>query len=99
MRNLNQTNQLNPNWKGGAKTQDGYVFIKSGSGYKQEHRIVAGKALGRPLKKNEHIHHINGDRRDNRNCNLLICDIGYHIWLHKRMSQLYQQEYFARYVY
>ena len=86
----------NYNWHGGVKIQNGYVMVSNGDGgYKQDHRIVAEKALGRPLRKDEVVHHINGDKADNRNCNLLICDRGYHQWLHLRMSQLYQQEHFA----
>lgn len=88
--------EKNYNWHGGVKMQNGYVMIKNADGgYTQEHRIVAEKALGRPLKGGEVVHHINGDKSDNRNCNLLICDEGYHQALHRRMSLLYQRQVFG----
>lgn len=68
------------NWKGGIwKKIDGYVFLLRKNhpncnkyGYVKRSRLVIEESLGRYLKRNEVVHHINKIRNDDRIENLKL---------------------------
>jgi len=49
---------------------NGYVMVKTETGWRQQHRIIIEQQLGRPLHPRERVHHRNGKRNDNRPENL-----------------------------
>lgn len=60
-----------------AKLRAARVDTGEGKGYRKlygipEHRVVAEQLLGRPLRRGEVVHHIDGNKRNNAPENLMI---------------------------
>jgi len=51
----------------------GYVEIKTKNGWMLEHRYVMGLKIGRPLRRSEIVHHIDGNPSNNKIENLVLC--------------------------
>lgn len=72
-------------WKGGIiMGSQGYMLQYNPVTKKHmlQHRYVIEQHLGRKLEKNEHVHHLNGDRLDNRIENLVLMDRTEHGLIH-----------------
>ena len=78
------------NWKGGRTKKDGYILIRRSdhphadpsTGYVREHRLIVEQSIGRYLTPEEVVHHINGDKSDNRIGNLAVMSASEHSRLH-----------------
>ena len=64
--------------------KDGYVML---------HTVIMERAIGRYLKPNEVVHHINHDRKDNRIENLLLMDKKEHCSMHMKERHMMKRGY------
>jgi HNH endonuclease len=103
--------QRTHNGKAARQDRQGYVMVwepehpnKSFHGWQYEHRLVVEGAIGRYLNSDEHVHHINGIKHDNRVENLQMMDgiahtilsgIEYRDWVKAQLAEL--ERYRARY--
>lgn len=75
-----------PKWKGGTQVdRDGYIKTYAPDhpwprrgGYVREHVRVMELHIGRRIRPNEIVHHVNHDKTDNRLSNLRLMDAGDH---------------------
>lgn len=84
-------------WRGGrvlpplrTVSSRGYILVRDlsrPSRQVMEHRLIAEKVLGRKLRRNEVVHHIDLNPSNNAHSNLLICTSEYHNWLHWEMQR------------
>lgn len=80
--------EKNHQFKGGTrKRKDGYLVVRGSCAKPLEHRKIAERVLGRPLRREEDVHHVNFDGGNNANTNLVICTHTYHMELHARMRK------------
>lgn len=103
---------LHPNWNGGRfiSTQ-GYVLIYkpehpfcNGRGYIAENRLVMENHINRYLYPHERVHHINGNKQDNKLENLLIVNMSEHMSFHIKnnpsmLSHLKNNTFAAKFTY
>lgn len=74
--------------------KNGYVVVKRDGEQIREHRAVMQDFLGRKLKTNEHVHHINGNKNDNQLDNLKVVESSEH---HRTHREAYRKEH-GRYI-
>lgn len=84
-------------------TRQGYVLIKvphhprAHQGYVLQHIVIMEKRLGRHLYPDERVHHVNGQRADNRDENLELWTVGHPAGQRVEDVLAWAEEMIARY--
>lgn len=79
-----KTREKHPTFKGGyIHKRLGYRFVQHKGKKVYEHRLVMERKLGKKLNKGEIVHHLNGNKTDNRPENLVVMTQSEHVILHK----------------
>lgn len=104
VRNGSEDSQFKEGYRGRKSTimKRGYVYIFDPSnkdadpkGYVKEHRIIMSNYLNRDLSTEEKVHHIDGDKTNNKIENLLLVSIKEHMKLHllkEHYPKYYEEE-------
>ena len=79
-------------WRGGKRnTSNGYIQVlikdhprSDSCGYVMEHIVVMEKLTGKHITQEDVVHHINGNKKDNRPENLMVMSFGEHSAFHNR---------------
>ena len=64
---------------------NGYCQFNAGNGWRFTHRTAARNKLGRSIPVGHHVHHVNGNKTDNRHKNLVILPGKIHRLIHMKL--------------
>lgn len=94
MYGVHRFGQSSPGYKGGIKEHEGYRLILSRDhpycnkdGYVYEHRLIMEAYLGRYLRPDEDVNHIDGDRSNNKIENLEVMSHSEHAAFHQAVRR------------
>lgn len=77
------TGENHPKYQGGT-TADGYHIVRFQGKAQRMHRLIIEAHVGRKLRKNEIVHHIDRNRSNNDISNLMVMTRSDHAALHAR---------------
>lgn len=80
--------KLSPFYKGPILKHNGIWDYDEHGNFKPVHRMIVEKSIGRELRKNEIIHHIDGNQTNNNMSNLYLCSKAKHARLHQSIIKM-----------